>query len=46
MSRPIGTWHDLPEPFASDFRYFLCVVWKHMGLPDPTPIQLDIAEFM
>ena len=46
MSRSIGTWHDLPEPFASDFRYFLCVVWKHMGLPDPTPIQLDIAEFM
>ena len=46
MSRPVGTWHDLPEPFASDFRYFLCVVWKHMGLPDPTPIQLDIAEFM
>lgn len=46
MPRPTGTWHDLPEPFASDFRYFLCVVWKHMGLPDPTPIQLDIAHFM
>jgi len=44
--KSLGTWHDLPEPFASDFRYFLCVVWKHMGLPDPTPIQLDIAEFM
>ena len=46
MSRPIATWHDLPEPFASDFRYFLCVVWTHLGLPEPTPIQLDIAEFM
>ena len=40
------TWHDLPEPYCSDFRYFLCVVWKHLGLPDPTPIQLDIAEYM
>ncbi len=39
-------WEQLPEPFASDFRYFLCIVWKHLQLPDPTPIQLDIAEYM
>ena len=44
--RSLGTWHDLPEPLASDFRYFLCIVWDHLGLPEPTPIQLDIAEFM
>lgn len=41
-----SNWQDLPEPFASDFRYFLCIVWKHLGLPDPTPIQLDVAEYM
>jgi hypothetical protein len=39
-------WHPLPEPFDQDFRYFLVVVWRHLGLPDPTPVQLDIAHFM
>ena len=29
-----------------DFRNFLYVTWKHLGLPDPTPIQYDIAEFI
>ena len=27
-----------------DFRNFLHIVWKHLGLPDPTPIQYDIAQ--
>ena len=39
-------WQPLPEPFSSDFRYFLVVVWRHLQLPDPTPIQLDIAGYM
>jgi hypothetical protein len=26
-----------------DFRNFLYIVWKHLNLPDPTPIQYDIA---
>ena len=29
-----------------DFRNFLWVVWKHLNLPDPTPIQYDIADFI
>jgi hypothetical protein len=29
-----------------DFRNFLWLVWKHLNLPDPTPIQYDIAEFI
>jgi hypothetical protein len=29
-----------------DFRKFLFVVWKHLGLPDPTPTQYDIAHYM
>lgn len=29
-----------------DFRNFLFVVWKHLNLPDPTPVQYDIAEYL
>jgi hypothetical protein len=29
-----------------DFRNFLFLSWDHLGLPDPTPIQYDIAEFL
>jgi len=29
-----------------DFRNFLYIVWKHLNLPDPTPIQYDIAHYM
>ena len=39
-------WKKLPEPYNEDFRYFLVVVWRHLQLPDPTPVQLDIAEYM
>ena len=27
-----------------DFRSFLFIVWKHLNLPDPTPVQYDIAK--
>ena len=39
-------WEKLPEPFDRDFRYFLVVVWRHLQLPDPTPVQLDIGDYM
>jgi hypothetical protein len=29
-----------------DFRNFLYVIWKHLKLPDPTPIQYEIAHFL
>lgn len=29
-----------------DFRDFLYRVWLHLNLPDPTPIQLDIARWL
>ena len=32
----------LPEKLR-DFRVFLTLVWRHLGLPDPTPVQLSIA---
>jgi Holliday junction resolvasome RuvABC endonuclease subunit len=34
------------NPLARDFRLFLYVLWKHLGLPDPTPLQYDIAYYM
>ncbi len=30
----------------NDFRKFVYVVWKHLGLPDPTPVQYDIAYYL
>lgn len=30
----------------TDFRNFLYLVWKHLNLPQPTPIQYDIAEYL
>lgn len=29
-----------------DFRNFLYLTWQHLNLPDPTPVQYDIADFL
>lgn len=29
-----------------DFRNFLYVTWEHLNLPEPTPVQYRIAEFL
>lgn len=29
-----------------DFKNFLFLCWKHLNLPQPTPIQYDIADFL
>lgn len=34
---------EIAEAGLNDFRVFLCQVWDHLGLPEPTPVQLDIA---
>lgn len=34
------------EKAHEDFRIFVFMVWKSIGLPSPTPIQYDIAEFL
>lgn len=34
------------DRLKEDFRVFLWAIWKHIGLPDPTPIQNDIAQFL
>jgi len=36
---------DVPEQLK-DFRNFTYLVWQHLGLPEPTPIQYDIAHFL
>lgn len=34
------------ERMKADFRVFLVYVWRFLGLPDPTPVQLEIAYFL
>ena len=34
------------HPVQEDLRKFIYVVWKHLGLPDPTPVQYDIAAYL
>ena len=42
-----STDHTPPvDPLKEDFRNFLYLLWKHLGLPDPTPAQYEIAYFM
>jgi hypothetical protein len=31
------------DPVKDDFRVFLTLLWRFLGLPDPTALQLDIA---
>lgn len=37
--------NQIPEKLK-DFRNFLYLVWKHLNLPDPTPVQYNIAEYL
>jgi len=34
------------DPLKEDFRNFLYVTWKHLNLPDPTPLQYDFAHYL
>ena len=35
-----------PSLKINDFRNFLYLTWKHLRLPEPTPIQYDIADYL
>jgi hypothetical protein len=39
---------DHPEVWRmyEDFKVFLHIVWAHLGLPVPTPVQLDMADYL
>lgn len=34
------------DPRLRSFKNFLYVVWRHLGLPPPTPVQYDIADYL
>lgn len=34
------------DPLKADFRNFLYVVWRHLNLPPPTPVQYDMAWYL
>lgn len=34
------------DPIRADFRNFLYLVWRHLNLPEPTPLQYDIAYYL
>jgi len=37
--------NKIPEKLK-DFRNFTYLVWSHLGLPEPTPVQYDIAHYL
>jgi hypothetical protein len=45
MTKQPSTKENL-ERIKGDFRLFVYVLWKHLNLPDPTPIQYDISKFL
>ena len=38
--------NDDIDALKQDFRKFLFLVWQHISLPDPTPLQYDIARYL
>lgn len=38
--------YDYQDEALKDFRAFLWLVWQELGLPEPTPVQLDIAQYL
>lgn len=36
----------MEEQLKRDFRNFLWLVWQHLNLPEPTPVQYDIAVYL
>ena len=44
-SSPSGAIQPLPDELR-DFRSFLWLTWKHLRLPEPTPVQYDIAHYL
>lgn len=36
---------EIPKELKN-FKNFLFIIWKHLNLPDPTPLQYDLAEYM
>lgn len=39
-------WPETLWPYFTDFRVFLATVWDHLGLPEPTEAQYEIAHVL
>lgn len=37
---------EVEQRLKDDFRVFLWFIWSHLGLPDPTAVQYDIAQYL
>lgn len=37
---------DQLDRIKADFRLFVFLVWKHLGLPEPTAVQYDICHYL
>lgn len=37
---------DLHKKLRSNFKTFVYYIHQHLGLPEPTPLQLDIADYL
>lgn len=36
----------IKHPVQEDFRKFTYVIWQHLNLPEPTPVQYDISKYL
>jgi hypothetical protein len=46
MAYPDWVKTETHQKMHDDFRVFLWWLWKQLGLPDPTPAQYEIAEYL
>ena len=37
---------DTIRGLQGDFKNFIYIIWRQLGLPDPTPVQYDIADYL
>jgi len=42
----MASYEQLEERLREDFSFFLFMIWKHLQLPDPTPLQYDIGKYL
>ena len=43
---PIWVVSELHKKMHDDFKIFLWWLWRHLGLPDPTPAQYEMADWL
>lgn len=42
MTEPV----DIEKRLHDDFSFFLFCIWQHFELPNPTPLQYDIGNYL